>query len=444
MKKFQKLLVISIAVLLMNIAHALEIVDVRSDYWAGQEIVRAIQNGYIGVIDGNKFKPEGTMTRSEFVTSLLKVIGRQDEAITQVGTSFKDISYQTPNLDNVVLSEQIRMAFGYPDKTFKPVTPINHNETMSMIANISKPEYIASNITVFKDYKDIPLWARRAWIKNVANGFYVNHPDALSFTPSNNLTRAEAAVLFDKIASNLDKIQDNYKNLYQEAAENDFGWDFDKAEYIGENTLNLASFATNNKVQVYDKKLIIEAGNILIGTALDLVETRKDLVGHEYRFVAPADVYTQQGTFLYPKGTEFYARVDKIGFTSWRSRPETSRVVFHKYSLPNGQTYDMAGVPFTKNDKVIYVNDVRNLTKAKKLASPNTKRKEQLIDLVHQMAPNIEYKLKENKTIYILLTGDMVIPISEDYFHLREKKSNLEIDRRGYENYQTDLKYNNR
>ena len=103
----------------------------------------------------------------------------------------------------------------------------------------------------------------------------------------------------------------------------------------------------------------------------------------------------------------------------------------------------MAGVPFTKNDKVIYVNDVRNLTKAKKLASPNTKRKEQLIDLAHQMAPNIEYKLKENKTIYILLTGDMVIPISEDYFHLREKKSNLEIDRRGYENYQTDLKYNN-
>ena len=43
MKKFQKLLVISIAVLLMNIAHALEIVDVRSDYWAGQEIVRASQ-----------------------------------------------------------------------------------------------------------------------------------------------------------------------------------------------------------------------------------------------------------------------------------------------------------------------------------------------------------------------------------------------------------------
>ena len=428
MKKFQKLLVISMAVLLMNIAHALEIVDVRSDYWAGQEIVRAIQNGYIGVIDGNKFKPEGTMTRSEFVTSLLKVIGRQDEAITQVGTSFKDISYQTPNLDNVVLSEQIRMAFGYPDKTFKPVTPINHNETMSMIANISKPEYIASNITVFKDHNEIPLWAKRAWIKNVANGFYVNHPDALSFTPSNNLTRAEAAVLFDKIASNLDKIQDNYKNLYQEAVENDFGWDFDKAEYIGENTLNLASFATNNKVQVYDKKLIIEAGNILIGTALDLVETRKDLVGHEYRFVAPADVYTQQGTFLYPKGTEFYARVDKIGYSAWRSKPERSTVVFHKYSLPSGETYDMAGVPFTKDDKVIYTNNVTKPKEAKKLTNYKMSQKEYLIAVAHQMSPLMEFNIKTGKTIYILLTGDMVLPQSENYFQLRTKPSVLDKD----------------
>ena len=368
------------------------------------------------------------MTRSEFVTSLLKVIGRQDEAITQVGTSFKDISYQTPNLDNVVLSEQIRMAFGYPDKTFKPVTPINHNEIMSMIANISKPEYIASNITVFKDHNEIPLWAKRAWIKNVANGFYVNHPNALSFTPSNNLTRAEAAVLFDKIASNLDKIQDNYKNLYQEAAENDFGWDFDKAEYIGENTLNLASFATNNKVQVYDKKLIIEAGNILIGTALDLVETRKDLVGHEYRFVAPADVYTQQGTFLYPKGTEFYARVDKIGYSAWRSKPERSTVVFHKYSLPSGETYDMAGVPFTKDDKVIYTNNVTKPKEAKKLTNYKMSQKEYLIAVAHQMSPLMEFNIKTGKTIYILLTGDMVLPQSENYFQLRTKPSVLDKD----------------
>ena len=120
MKKFQKFLVATLAVLLMNIANALEIVDVRSDYWAGQEIIRAIQNDYIEVIDGNKFKPEDTMTRSEFVTALLKVIRRQNEEVVQ-STTFKDVNNTTPNKKSVILSEQIRMAFGYPDKTFKPL-----------------------------------------------------------------------------------------------------------------------------------------------------------------------------------------------------------------------------------------------------------------------------------------------------------------------------------
>ena len=121
MKKIQRLLVITLAILLFNIANALEITDVRSDYWASQEIAHSIQNGYIYVVDGNKFKPEGTMTRSEFVTALLKVIRRNNEPVTQ-DTTFRDINNLTPNKQNVILSEQIRMAFGYPDKTFKPNT----------------------------------------------------------------------------------------------------------------------------------------------------------------------------------------------------------------------------------------------------------------------------------------------------------------------------------
>lgn len=435
MKKFQKFLVITLAILLGNIANALEIVDVKADYWASAEIARSIQNGFIYVVDGNKFKPEGQMTRSEFVTALLKVIRRNNEPVVQ-GTTFKDINSLTPNRKNVVLSEQIRMAFGYPDKTFKPNIAINHNETMAMIANITKGDFVAGDITRFKDYKQIPLWAKRSWIKNVANGFYVNHPDYLKFTPVNNLTRAEAAVLFDRIASNLDKVLDQYRDLYDTMAnDNDNDGDgYPKSEFISENTLGLASFAPNNKIQVYNNKKIIEAGNILIGTALTPVKSRTDLVGHEYVFTAPNDVYSVQGTFLYPKGTEFYARVDKIGYSAWRSKPERSRVVFHKYSLPNGATYDMAGVPFTKNEKVIYVNNVRNAKSAKSMSEFKLTQKEYMIAVAHQRAPLIEYDIKNGKTIYILLTGDMIIPNFEEYMNLRTKDSILERDKRTFEN----------
>ena len=40
----------------------------------------------------------------------------------------------------------------------------------------------------------------------------------------------------------------------------------------------------------------------------------------------------------------------------------------------------------------------------------------------------MEFEINPNKTIYILLTGDMVIPQSEDYYMLRTKKSVLEED----------------
>ena len=91
MKRFQKLLVVTIAILLGNFASALEITDVKSNYWAAQEIIHSIQNGYIQIIDGDKFKPEAPMPRSEFVTSLLKVIRRQNEPIVHKSI-FKDIN----------------------------------------------------------------------------------------------------------------------------------------------------------------------------------------------------------------------------------------------------------------------------------------------------------------------------------------------------------------
>lgn len=430
MKKIQKILVATLAFMLLSFANAAEkeIADVYADYWAGEEIIHSIQNGFINLINGNQFKPEGTMTRTEFVTSLLKVIRRDSEPVVQA-TTFKDIKKTTPHLKDITLSEQIRMAFGYPDKTFKPTRPISHNETMSMIANITKSDFTASDITKFKDYQQIPIWAERAYIKNVANGLYVNHPDPKSFTPSKNLTRAEAAVLFDKISKNLDKFQDKYRDLYDKLSKDgEINLGGNKAVFLTKNTLSLAKFAPNNVVNIYDTKKVIEAGNILIATDISEIRSRKDYVGDVYVFTAPEDVYSVEGEFLYPKGTEFYARDMQKDYSAWRSKPEASNVVFYKYSLPSGQTYDMAAVPFTKNDKVITLKDALKPKQLQKISS--TKKGNALIDCAHQMSPIIDYKSSlKNKTIYLLLTGDMVLPQTDDYINLRTKKSLLEQEK---------------
>lgn len=436
MKKIQKLLVITLALFMFNVANALEIVDVKSDYWAGQEIVHSIQNGYIYVVDGNKFKPENPMPRNEFVTGLMKVISRNNEPIEDK-TSFKDVNNTTPNKRSIMISEQIKIAFGYPDSTFKPAQDITHNEVMALIANITNGDFSAYDITNFKDYKDIPLWARRAYIKNVANDIYVNHPDALKFTPNAKLTRAEAAVYFDKIANNLDKVKNEYKDVFEKTpmVEDDTDYsDVDdnlgnQSQFLGDQTLGLVNFATNNRVKIYDNKKIIEAGNIIVGVDMDPVKTRKDLVGHTYVYTAPNDVYTKEGTFLYPKGTEFYARCMKIGYSAWRSKPERSTLVFYKYSLPNGESYDMAGVPFTrKGEDVVYAsaNGGKSVKKALTVTNYKNAGKQYLIDTAHQMSPLTEFNIDRNKVIYILITGDTVFPQDSSYINHRTEPSLLE------------------
>ena len=52
--------------------------------------------------------------------------------------------------------------------------------------------------------------------------------------------------------------------------------------------------------------------------------------------------------------------------------------------------------------------------------------KKYLIECAHQMAPLTEFDIKTNKTIYILLTADMVLPKSEQYLDLRTEKSLLD------------------
>ena len=66
--------------------------------------------------------------------------------------------------------------------------------------------------------------------------------------------------------------------------------------------------------------------------------------------------------------------------------------------------------------------------KAKKLTNYKMSQKQYLIKVAHQMSPLTEFNIDPNKTIYILLTHDMVIPQDESYLNLRTKKSVLEED----------------
>ena len=56
---------------------AASIADVSQNYWASKEINIVVDNN-IMTLSGNRFNPEGNMTRVEFVNALLKVLSDEN------------------------------------------------------------------------------------------------------------------------------------------------------------------------------------------------------------------------------------------------------------------------------------------------------------------------------------------------------------------------------
>lgn len=377
----RKLLVTTLALSLCTTSYVFGIADVWDDYWAKEEILLSIQNGFMNFVENDKFEPENSISRSDFLTSLLKAANYQKNNIQNVAV-FKDVDNSTPNSSTIIASKQAKTAFGYPDNTFKPSRPVTHSEAMSFIANITADNYKAIDITTFSDYKNIPLWALRPYIKNLAEGLYISQNDENKLNPNAPLTRAEAAVLFNKVANN------NKKQKVESTQKDSFTKKSDITDDAIYNTLNIANFAKNNDVKVYNDKKIIKEGNVLIAVNKTNTKSKNVSIGETHTYIAPEDVYTKEGALLYPKGTEFYAKISGIKYSDWKSKPKKIGCVFYKYSLPNGETHSMAGIPLAKK------------IEEKKLADP-----------IYQKKLLTDFDINgKNEKVYILITGDTTFP----------------------------------
>lgn len=409
MKKIFCLLVLGLLIFFSSSAKALEVTDVQNDHWAAAQIANALNKGYMGFKSGYSFAPDEKLTRAEFVHSLLKVI-RSEDILTGAQTKFKDVDSQTPYDESILTSEQLRLIFGYPDYTFKPEQSILRSEANSVIANVTKGFYGDINVLdSFTDKNEIPNWALYSYIKNVVNKLYINYPDPYKFRPNDYLTRAEAAVLFTSVEKQLNLVEDKFKKTANKIP----------TEFLGTNTLKLVEGAPRNTVSLYNTKNVIEAGNIILVKPDQPIQSKKLEVGDQVVFSAINDVYTQEGTFLYPAGTKFVADVQKIKYTPFRHKKQKNLIVIRKFYMPNGISHQMAAVAYTTDKGKIVTTktvDKKDPVKEDYFEGAKTITKAEFrIKYTDKLSPVIKYDLKGDEIIYALLTGDMVIP-NENYW----------------------------
>lgn len=331
MKKFVSG-VMALCLLAFNAIPALaaSIADVSQNYWASKEINIVVDNN-IMTLSGNRFNPEGNMTRVEFVNALLKVLSDENLNVT-ISNKFKDVQSSNPNYENILRSQQLGLVYGYPDGTFKPNNTVLRSEAQSVISHITKDmDADTSVLNQFKDAAAIPAWAKKVYAKTINYGIYVNYPDSRELRPNDNLSRAEAAVLLARLKEKLDLV---------------------KQEYIGTTRiehLDVTRKAPNNEVAINNIQSTINQGNVLVVAFEDKFKSEEHKVGDVVTFVADKDICTEEGTLIIPAGTKFVAQINEIQppkkfNKNARVYPQLTKII-----LPNGKELAFNAKPFSKD-----------------------------------------------------------------------------------------------
>jgi len=160
--------------------------DKAVKYMAARDVVKGTGN--------NRFLPDGTVTRADFVTMLVRMLGLKG-ATTD---SFSDVSDSDYFAKEIAIAKAFELIKGTGNNEFKPRETITRQEmfviverAMRKIGMLHEEADNVSNLDQFKDADAISGYARGSistlYAKGLVNGFAGN------LLPGKHSTRAEAA-----------------------------------------------------------------------------------------------------------------------------------------------------------------------------------------------------------------------------------------------------------
>lgn len=308
--------------------------DVSKTYWAQPEIASVVSDSVMSLSNGN-FYPENKISRVEFVQALLKVLGNEDLEIKS-NYRFADVAKSSAAYAPVARSQQLGLVYGYPDGTFKPAGHILRDEAQSVISHITIDGTVDANVvSKYSDANKVPGWAKNVYAKTLSYGIYVNHPNENELRPTEDLTRAEAAVLLYRLRQRLDLVKSQYKKVTETVT--------------GTEHLNMVKKAPSNEVTVTNLRNIVKEGNVLAIEFNEAFKSKLHATGDAVTFSNSENIVTEEGTVLFPAGSTFYGNVLEIKDPQWFNKNARVYAQINKVVTPDGKTVDLNAKPFYKD-----------------------------------------------------------------------------------------------
>jgi len=166
--------------------------DVSFYAWFAPALNTVTHESYINGLGNGKFAPTGALTRAQAATILYKLL--ESKAEGPFSTSFSDVSATAWYATAVKTLASIGVINGYTDGTFRPNNNVTRAEFVTMLVNLTGAT--GSDVS----FSDVSAkhWARNAIAAASANGWVNGYTDG-TFRPGNNITRAEAVVVMNRV-----------------------------------------------------------------------------------------------------------------------------------------------------------------------------------------------------------------------------------------------------
>ena len=172
--------------------------DVAEDRWSAASIKYAVKNGYMKGVGGDRFDPEGSLTRAMVATVLWR---REGEPAPTTPSGFSDIPAGEWYADAVAWAKETGVVKGITDKTFEPDGLITREQLATMLfrfsssAPVSVPE--RADLTPFSDDEKVSEWASEPLGWAVEAGL-IKGTDGNRLAPEGDATREQFAAIIER------------------------------------------------------------------------------------------------------------------------------------------------------------------------------------------------------------------------------------------------------
>ena len=201
MKNKLKLILALIFVLTsVNSSFAMEFVDVPQGFWAYEQIDTLTNENVIGGYPENYFMPQNLVTRAEYASMVIKVLG-QDKIPIETMYSFEDIDNSHWAFGSVLRAVNLDILKPADDGYFYPNDYVTRSEVITFLVNILKTEDITKKEAItalqnaYLDFDDVPDWFKvTAGKAEVINVIAKEPPRENYLDYDRYITRAQMAV----------------------------------------------------------------------------------------------------------------------------------------------------------------------------------------------------------------------------------------------------------